>query len=78
MLLSKIRADEGIALAVATSGIAAILLRGGTTVHSRFRVPLTDKEGLTLGIQNLSTDPMAQKDCDLLIWDEVVIFQKRF
>jgi hypothetical protein len=42
------RADNGIALAVASSGIAALLLEGGWTVHSRFKIPVN-------GINDLST-----------------------
>jgi hypothetical protein len=40
LLLAFVRARSGIALPVATSGIAALLLDGGTTAHSRFRIPL--------------------------------------
>ena len=47
-LLSSIRADNGIALAVASSGIAALLLEGGWTAHSRFKIPVN-------GINDLST-----------------------
>jgi hypothetical protein len=39
-LLGKVRLDEKIALAVASSGIAELLLPGGKTAHSRFKIPL--------------------------------------
>ena len=39
-LLSSVRAVGKIALAVASSGIAAELLEGGRTAHSRFKIPI--------------------------------------
>lgn len=38
--LAEIRSNNGIALAVASSGIAATLLDGGRTAHSVFKLPL--------------------------------------
>jgi hypothetical protein len=43
-LLNFIRSKGKIALAVASSGIAALLLPGGRTPHSRFKVPLDIRE----------------------------------
>ncbi|GBL76141.1 hypothetical protein AVEN_234427-1 [Araneus ventricosus] len=40
LLLAEIRSKNGIALAVASSGIAATLLDGGRTTHSAFKLPL--------------------------------------
>lgn len=39
MLLASVRSQQNVALAVASSGVAALLLDGGTTGHSRFKVP---------------------------------------
>ena len=39
-ILAVVRAQRRIALAVAPSGIAALLLPGGRTAHSRFKIPL--------------------------------------
>ncbi|CAN1326879.1 hypothetical protein LINPERPRIM_LOCUS33974 [Linum perenne] len=39
-LLSHVRSQGKIALVVASSGIAATLLPGGVTAHSRFKIPL--------------------------------------
>jgi PIF1-like helicase len=43
-LLSYVRSTGNIALAVASSGIAALLLDGGRTAHSRFKIPLNINE----------------------------------
>lgn len=40
LLLSRIRSENRIAIAVASSGIAATLLPGGKTAHAMFKLPL--------------------------------------
>ncbi len=44
-LLSSIRSGNGIALAVASSGIAALLLDGGATAHSRLKIQVNGING---------------------------------
>ena len=39
-LLDSVRGDGFVALATASSGVASKLLENGTTVHSRFKVPI--------------------------------------
>jgi len=39
-LLSTVRAQGRVAIVVASSGIAALLLDGGHTAHSRFKIPV--------------------------------------
>lgn len=39
-LISKLRSQGDIVLSVASSGIAATLLPGGRTAHSRFKIPI--------------------------------------
>src|SRR5688572_10278386 len=39
-ILAKVRLDNEIALPVASSGIAALLIDGGRTAHSRFKIPI--------------------------------------
>ena len=40
LTLTKVRSGGQVALSVASSGIAATLLDGGTTAHSRFKIPI--------------------------------------
>jgi len=70
-LLHRVRAEGWVPLAVAMSGIAALLLPGGTTAHHRFRLPvplpLTDavcNVGTTTDLAGLL------REARLLIWDE--------
>lgn len=41
LILAKVRSQRKLAIAVASSGIAATLLTGGRTAHSTFKLPLT-------------------------------------
>jgi Cdc6-like AAA superfamily ATPase len=49
-LLSTVRSSGEIGVAVASSGIAAILIIGGRTVHSRFKILLKLNESSTCNI----------------------------
>jgi Rad3-related DNA helicase len=44
-LLMKIRNQNKIVVATATSGVAASILPRGRTTHSRFKIPLTIEDG---------------------------------
>jgi mannose/fructose-specific phosphotransferase system component IIA len=44
-LLAAIRSQKKIDVATATSGVAASIMLGGRTAHSRFKVPLTLDDG---------------------------------
>ena len=57
LALAKARSEQRIALAVASSGIAATLLDGGATAHSRFNIPIQINEISTCEIK--SQDPLA-------------------
>ena len=46
-LLSAVRSDGHIALGTAISAVASKLLKNGTTVHSRLKVPIQIKETST-------------------------------
>jgi ATP-dependent DNA helicase PIF1 len=76
-LLNTIRADSRIALSVASSGIAALLLEGGRTAHSRFRLPIKGLcETSTCDIK--ATGELADliKTADLIVWDETPMTHK--
>ena len=59
-ILDKIRSTGHIALAVATSGIAALLLDGGCTAHSLFQIPFELHEDSVCNISH-GTDHAASK-----------------
>jgi hypothetical protein len=43
-IIARLRADDHVVLAVASSGVASLLLPGGRTAHSRFRIPVEINE----------------------------------
>nr|XP_027126011.1 uncharacterized protein LOC113742372 [Coffea arabica] len=69
-LLADIRSKGYIALATATSGIAASILPGGRTAHSRFKIPIDTSEGRACKISKQSSLASMIKECKLIIWDE--------
>ncbi|KAL6501376.1 hypothetical protein OROGR_026509 [Orobanche gracilis] len=75
-LSSAIRAKGEIVLNVASSGIAALLLTGGRTAHSRFRIPLNLNEDGLCFIPPGSDSAMLLKKTSLIIWDEAPMTHK--
>jgi PIF1-like helicase len=70
------RAQVKIVLCVASSRIAALLLPGGTTSHSRFRIPLDIHENSICNIRKGSQLAALIEKTDLIIWDEVPMQHK--
>ena len=61
---------------MASSGIAALLLDGGRTSHSRFKIPLSIHEDSVAGLKHNSyMFPVLQKT-KIIIWDEVPMQHK--
>ncbi|GFU79861.1 ATP-dependent DNA helicase [Trichonephila clavipes] len=79
LLLSKIRKDRNVALAVASSEIAATLLSGGWTAHSVFKLPLNlaSEETPTCNISKNSARSALLQQCKLIVWDECTMSHKR-
>ena len=75
-ILAKVRSEGKIAIAVATSGIAANLLDGGQTAHSIFRIPLQTTAESVCNIHIKSDLAKMIKRADLIIWDEAVMAHK--
>ena len=75
-LAASIRSTGGIVLTVASSGIAATLLPGGRTAHSRFGIPLQVNEFSMCSMRQNS--PLAEliKATKLIIWDEAPMIQR--
>ena len=57
-------------VAAATSGIAAILLYGGRTSHSRFGIPLVLSTSSTSSVGARSSQGAMLRESDVIIWDE--------
>ena len=71
------RAPGGrIALAVASSGIAALLLAGGRTAHSRFKIPIKVHETAMCRLPKQSQDADLLRRAELIVWDEAPMSHK--
>ncbi|XP_054290927.1 uncharacterized protein LOC129005912 [Macrosteles quadrilineatus] len=79
LILAEIRMNKNIALAVASSGIAATLLDGGRTAHSAFKLPLNLNQATETPCNISKTSGMATvlKTCKLIIWDECTMAHKK-
>ncbi|XP_050915667.1 uncharacterized protein LOC127130741 [Lathyrus oleraceus] len=69
-LASYIRSKKQICLTVASSGIASLLLPGGRTAHSMFKIPIPTMESSTCNIDKGSDRAKLLKMAKLIIWDE--------
>jgi hypothetical protein len=69
-LCYALRAQGKIVLCVASSGIAALLLIGGRTSHSRFKIPILIHESSMCSIKKNSMEAELIRKADLVIWDE--------
>ncbi|XP_034044527.1 uncharacterized protein LOC117526576 [Thalassophryne amazonica] len=78
LLLAKLRQMKKVALAVASSGIAATLLDGGRTDHSAFKLPLdlAKRELPTCNISRGTTKAKLLSKSKLIIWDEATMSHK--
>nr|XP_016459228.1 PREDICTED: ATP-dependent DNA helicase PIF4-like [Nicotiana tabacum] len=76
-LLATIRSKGYIALATATSGVAASILTGGRTAHSRFKIPINTDDYVSCNISKQSSLACLIQDAKLIIWDEVSMAKKR-
>nr|XP_027120764.1 ATP-dependent DNA helicase PIF1-like [Coffea arabica] len=76
-LLAHLRGRKMIALATATSGVAAALLAGGRTAHSRFKIPINANEASFCNVTVQSGTAKLLRKADLIIWNEAPM-AKRF
>jgi len=69
-LCYHLRSQGKVVLCVASSGIAALLLKGGRTVHSRFKIPVPCHESSICSISKNTPLAALILHTDLVIWDE--------
>jgi hypothetical protein len=76
-IITYLRAHKKIVLSVASSGVASLLLPGGRTTHSRFRIPCDDlDEATTCNIKRGTMLCELIQQASLIIWDEALVTQK--
>ncbi|GFU97335.1 ATP-dependent DNA helicase [Trichonephila clavipes] len=79
LILATIRSQNNIALAIASSGIAATLLDGGRTTHSALKLPLNfqNTEAPTCNISKNSGMGKVLQTYQIIIWDECTMSHKK-
>ncbi|PPQ82287.1 hypothetical protein CVT25_008437 [Psilocybe cyanescens] len=71
-ICAKIRSEGKIILCISSSGISALLIRGGRTAHSMFKIPIdTLSEGSVCGIPKDSSRADLLRSTKAIIWDEI-------
>ncbi|POM58275.1 Helitron helicase-like protein, partial [Phytophthora palmivora] len=75
-ILAHVRLQRKVAIAVASSGIAATLLTGGHTAHSTFRIPLKLSEFSTCSLSWQSQKAELIRKASLIIWDEAPMMHR--
>nr|XP_027121996.1 uncharacterized protein LOC113738929 [Coffea arabica] len=75
-LLATLRSQGYIAIAVASSGVAASILPGGRTAHSRFKILLDVSMNRTCQISKQSSVAKLISLAKLIFWDEASMAKK--
>jgi hypothetical protein len=76
-LLATVHEQGKIALATATSGVAASIMPGGRTTHSRFKIPLRIDDGAICGFTKQSGTAKLLQAASLIIWDEASMTKRQ-
>ncbi|KAK1650868.1 hypothetical protein QYE76_068673 [Lolium multiflorum] len=72
-IVSYLRGQKRIVLTVASSGVAALLLPGGRTAHSRFKIPLNIDKTSVCEIKRSTHLADLLRNTSLIIWDEALM-----
>ncbi len=76
-LLGTMRAQGRVAIAVASSSIAALLLDVGRTTHSRFKFPVQGLNGTSTCYISRDSKLAALLETDaFIVWDEAVMMHR--
>ena len=76
-LLARVRGKNKLVVATATSGIAASIMPGGRTAHSRFKIPLTIEDGGCCSFTKQSGTAKLLRRTSLIIWDEATMTRRQ-
>ena len=76
-MVGYLRAKNKIVLTVASSGVAALLLQGGRTAHSRFKIPCEVEEDTVCDVSRGTMLSELIELTSLVIWDEALMANRR-
>jgi hypothetical protein len=69
-LLGIVRSQDKIAIAIATSDVAASIMPGGRTAHSHFKIPLNIDESGYCSFTKQSGTAKLLHEASLILWDK--------
>jgi hypothetical protein len=76
-IVGHLRVQQKIVLTVASSGVASLLLPGGRTAHSRFKIPCDLDDASVCDIRRgTMLSELIEETC-LVIWDEALMTDRR-
>ncbi|XP_071713564.1 uncharacterized protein [Rutidosis leptorrhynchoides] len=76
-IITSIRSQGQIVLAVASSGIASLLLPSGQTAHSRFKIPIVLTDESMCNIKKKTHLSSLLLQTSLIVWDEAPMNDRR-
>ncbi|XP_071713210.1 uncharacterized protein [Rutidosis leptorrhynchoides] len=76
-IITFLRSEGKIVLAVASSGIASLLLPAGRTAHSRFKLPIDLTDETVCNIKKNTHLGNLLKETELIVWDEAPMNDKK-
>jgi ATP-dependent DNA helicase PIF1 len=76
-LIATIRSEGLIAVATATSGIAASIMHGGRTAHLVFKIPIKISDGSICKFSKQCDTADLLHRAALIIWDEVTMTKRQ-
>ena len=76
-LLARVRGENKLAVATATSGVAASIMPGGRTARPRFKIPLTIEDGGCCSFTKQSSTAKLLRRTSLIIWDEATMTKRQ-
>ena len=76
-IVGYLRAHNKIVLAVASSGVAALLLPGGRTAHSRFKIPCEVEDDMIYDVSRGTMLSELIELTSLVIWDEALMANRK-
>ncbi len=76
IMLAKVRSLREIALVVASSGVTALLITGGKTVHFQFKISIKLNESFICNISWRSKEARLINMAKLFVWDKALMIHK--
>jgi hypothetical protein len=76
-IIARLRSEKKIVLAVASSGVASLLLPRGRTAHSRFKIPFDINDAATCKVKRGTMLAELIQVASLIIWDEAPMTNRR-